>query len=203
MAETATPTTPPAPTAVEPVSTPEPLKGDPPAEQGKTPEGFKSPESKDAVLADLAKERDARQALEQQLKQVQDAQKKQNEALASAFGLKQEPNPDDPAETVKSLQEQITQMRNDAADDRYEALKDRLAAHFGIDEKHIDLLTETDPEKLKAQAEKVGALLAAKPGAEQPPAFQANPGQGMGGQVDPAAAEEAEYRKYYPESTPR
>lgn len=197
MAETATTTTDPAPAAAEPGAPSEAPKGDPPAPGAPNPDEFKSPESKAAALADLAKERDARQALEQQIKDMQDAQKKQNEALASAFGLPEAPkSEEDLAETVKALQSQI-------ASDRYEALKERLAAANGIGEEHKDLLTEMDPEKLKAQAEKVGALLAANTQAAQPPAFQANPGQGRGGNPDPAVAEDAEYRQFYPESTPR
>lgn len=165
----ATPAAAPAPTA--------PAPGDPSA--------FKSEESKAAVLADLAKERDARQALEARL----DAQ---NKAFAEALGVTEAPKGEDLAETVKNLQAQI-------AKDRHEALLDRVAAANGIDDEHKDLLTETDPEKLKAQAAKVGALVALKNGVAGTPAFQANPGQGQGGGSPSAEAiAQAEYEKYYP-----
>lgn len=155
-----------------------PKPGDPAA-------GFKSDESKASVLADLAKERDARQALEARL----DAQ---NKAFAEALGVTETPKGEDLAETVKNLQAQI-------AKDRHDALLDRVAAANGIDDEHKDLLTETDPEKLKAQAAKVGALVALKNGATAPPAFQANPGQGQGGApATPEALAEAEYNAFYP-----
>lgn len=159
----------------------EPVKGD----------EFKSEESKQAVLADLAKERDARQALE---KKIED----QNKALAAAFGLTEEPKSgDDLTETVNALK-----ARLDASERT--ATKLAIAAEYKIPAEHHDLLTETDTEKLKAQAEKVGALIAAaSPGGEQQqnPAFVANPGQGQGGPTDPSAAEAAEYERFYP-STP-
>lgn len=152
-----------------------------------TADAFKSEDSKNAVLADLAKERDARQALEARL----DAQ---NKAFAEALGLTEAPKGEDLAETVKTLQKQI-------ADDRRAASIDRLAAANGIDEEHKVLLTETDPEKLKAQAAMVGALVAAKNVATGTPAFQANPGQGQGGQPPtPEAVAEAEYAQFYPTS---
>lgn len=130
-------------------------------------DGFKSEESKNAVLADLKKVRDENKALKEQFEA-------QGKAIAAAFGLTEAPKAEDLAETVKTLQAQIEQ-------DRHAALLDRVAAANGIDDEHKDLLTETDPEKLKAQAVKVGALLAAKKAAEAPPEFQPNPGQGQSG----------------------
>lgn len=174
----AEPATPAAPVAATPATPTNPAPGDPAA-------GFKSEESKAAVLADLAKERDARQALEARL----DAQ---NKAFAEALGVTETPKGEDLAETVKNLQAQIAQ-------DRHAALLDRVAAANGIDDEHKDLLTETDPEKLKAQAAKVGALVALKTGAATTPTFQANPGQGQGGGAQtPEAIAAAEYDRYYP-----
>lgn len=149
---------------------------------------FKSEESKKSVLADLAKERDARQALE---KKFEDQQK----AFAAALGLTEEPKSgDELTETVKSLQEQF-------AASQLEATRLRIAAEFKIPAEHHDLLTETDPEKLSAQAEKVGALVAAHAAAAGTPAFQPNPGQGQGGgSATPEAQAEAEYAKFYPPS---
>lgn len=62
---------------------------------------------KSAVLADLAKERDARQALEQQVNDLKAAQQSQLDALAKALGLKSDDTPPDPerlAEQVKAEQ---------------------------------------------------------------------------------------------------
>lgn len=189
------PETAPTPTAPETVATP-PANTDP-AAAGVTPaaEGFKSEESKQAVLADLARERDARQALTDQLNDLRTKQEAQNKALAAAFGLAEDPKPgDDITETVNALK-----ARLDASE--LEATRLRVAAEHNIPADYHDLLTETDTEKLSAQAKKVGALIAAKPGEPQNPAFQANPGQGQNGAADPSAADEAEYERFYP-STP-
>lgn len=160
----AEPGAPATPAATTP-PTAEPTPGDPAA-------GFKSEESKNAVLADLVKERDARQALEAKI----DAQ---NKAFAAAFGLEEAPKTEDLAETVKTLQQQI-------ADDRRAAHLDRLCAANGIEEDEDKaLLTETDPEKLAAQAKRVGALIAAQKAAAATPEFQPNPGQGQGGSPTP------------------
>lgn len=185
MPETAPTTTEPgAPAPTEPAPTtstdpkPEPAKDD----------AFKSEESKKSVLADLAKERDARQALEQKF----EAQQK---AFAAALGLTEEPKGADITETVNALTKRL-----DDAEKR--AVKLSIAAEKNIPADYHDLLTETDTEKLRAQAEKVAALVAAASKDDpQNPAFQANPGQGQNGAADPSAAEEAEYERFYP-STP-
>jgi hypothetical protein len=49
------------------------------------------------VLADLAKERDKRQQLEQQLADAQAAQQSQLDGIAKALGLKPDDTPPDPA----------------------------------------------------------------------------------------------------------
>ena len=160
-----TPTTPQAPGAPAPAATgvtPEPSKPVDPAK-----DTFKSEESKTSVLADLAKERDARQALEAKIEA-------QNKAMLAAFGVTEVPKAEDAAEMVATLRKEI-------ADDRRAALIDRLAAAHGIDTAHQVLLTETDPEKLQAQAVMVGALVKAKTATDEIPAFQANPGQGQSG----------------------
>lgn len=176
--QTPTPQAPGAPEPAAPAATttaaPTPPSGD-----------FKSEESKASVLADLAKERDARQALEARL----DAQ---NKAFAEALGVTEGPKSEDLTETVRNLQKQFEASR-------LEATKLRIAAEKKIPTEYHDLLTETDPEKLAAQAEKVSALVTAKAEAEGAPAFQANPGQGQGGALStPEALAEAEYAQFYP-----
>lgn len=168
---------------------PETGKGDDKPGDPAEPDKFKSEESKAAVLSELRKERDARQALEARINA-------QNEALMAAFGVTEPPKDgDDLAETVKSLQEQI-------ATDRRTALIERLAATHGIDDEHKELLTETDPERLRVQAEKVGALVKATKAATPPPEFQPNPGQGKGGAPGtPESQLEAEYQKFYPSTS--
>lgn len=181
--------TPQAPVATEPATaaaTPAVTPQAPAAEAPKPgdPAGFKSEESKAAVLADLASVREAFKGLKAETEA-------RDKAIAAAFGLTEVPKGEDLAETVKNLQAQIAQ-------DRHAALLDRVAAANGIDDEHKDLLTETDPEKLKAQAAKVGALVAAKNAAAAPPAFQANPGQGQGGAPSADAQADAEYARFYP-----
>lgn len=180
----ATPTTTQAPAAAEPVvaATPAAATTAPVLTPGDPAAGFKSEESKAAVLADLARERDARQALEARL-----------DAFSQALGGNATADkPEDLAETVKNLQAQF-------AASQLEATKLRIAAEKNIPAEYHDLLTETDPEKLSAQAEKVGALVAANAAANATPEFQANPGQGQGGgAASPEAIAEAEYRQYHP-----
>lgn len=140
--------------------------------QAATGDDFKSPESKQAVLADLKKEREARQALASQLDEFKSAQAKQTQALAEAFGIQGEPKTEDLAETVRGLQAQI-------AASELEAARLRIAAEHKIPADYHDLLTETDLEKLSAQAAKVGALVAAQ-GLGKTPEYLSNPGQGRG-----------------------
>ncbi len=173
------PTNPPANGTPPAVGTPAaPKPGDPAA-------GFKSDESKAAVLADLAKERDARQALEAKLTAFESSNAERNKVLAQALGLTEAPkSEDDLAATVKDIQ-------NTLAASQLEALKLRLAASPGEDAEgkplaaippqYHNLLTETDPEKLKAQAVTVSALVAAHAAATGTPAFQPHPGQGQSG----------------------
>ncbi|MFO6454542.1 MULTISPECIES: hypothetical protein [unclassified Aeromicrobium] len=72
-----------------------------------------------------------------------------------------------------------------------EDIRQALAVEFNIPAEHQDLLSATDPDALRAQAEKVAALVA-----NITPEFQANPGQGQNG--GSASAEDAEYARYYP-----
>lgn len=167
MTDAAPTTAAPEAVATPPADPATPTSADPKPEAAKD-DAFKSEESKKSVLADLAKERDARQALEQKF----EAQQK---AFAAALGLSEEPKTgDELTETVKTLQQQF-------AASQLEATRLRVAAEFNIPAEHHDLLTETDMEKLKAQAEKVGALVAASAKKSEDPAFQPNPGQGKTG----------------------
>lgn len=160
----AKPTPPTAGPTVDPVT---------PPVNGPEGDGFKSPESKQSVLADLKKERESRQALSDELERIKASQEQTTKALAEAFGLAEEPKGEDLAETVKALQAQM-------AASQLEAARLRIAAEHKIPAEYHDLLTETDTEKLSKQAEKVGALVAAKEAAGQKPGFVQNPGQGQG-----------------------
>lgn len=194
-----------APAPVQPESgapTPTEPTNQPPAPEAKQPpwgkpENF-DPDKAWELIENLRKEKGGvTDELKAQLDSLTAQQEAQKKALAEALGLTEPPKTEDAlTETVNGLK-----ARADAAD--LKATRLEIAAEFKIPAEHHHLLTETDTEKLKAQAETVGALVAAAatPGQSQNPAFVANPGQGQGGKTDPSAAEEAEYAKYYP-STP-
>lgn len=179
-----------------------------------TPEGkqppWGAPENFDAEMAwktiqNLRKEKSQPDPqLKQEVDALKQAQEQQRNKLAEALGLTEPPkNEDALAETVKNLQQQF-------AASQLEATRLRIAANPGVDAEgkplpaippdYHDLLTETDPEKLKAQAEKVAALVAARGQSPEAPQFQPNPGQGQGGSTSAQAQAEAEYQQYYPES---
>lgn len=179
-----TPTQDPKPTPQPPSSETQPAapKGD---DEGKG--------GKDAILADLSRERDKRQQLEQQMTELQNAQKAQTDALAKAFGLKEgeKPEADKLAEQVGTLQARI-----DAAERKSRLLE--LASEHAIPTNYMHLLTGADDETLKAQAEAVAELVKGKtPGTPAP-----DPTQGAQ-PTSPEAAADAEYERFYPSPTPR
>lgn len=97
------------PPADPPASDPPPT--DPP--KADTPPGDDGKGGKDAILADLARERDKRQELEGKLTEFQTAHQQQMDALAKAFGVKQDDDaPPDPA----ALAAQIEAEKADAAE---------------------------------------------------------------------------------------
>jgi len=96
----------------DPEPTPEPAKGD----DGKG--------GKDAILADLAKERDKRQGLETDLQTLKDSQQSQLDAIAKALGLKPDDQPADPAK----LTADITAAQADAREARQQLAVYRNAA---------------------------------------------------------------------------
>lgn len=173
---------------------------EPNAQPAKTPpwgsdENF-TPAKAWELIENLRKEKGGdTETLKSQVAAMQESQKAQQERLATALGLTEPPQSEDAlAETVKNLQSQFEASQR-------EANKLRIAAEKNIPAEYHDLLTETDPEKLSAQAEKVGALVAAHAAAAGTPAFQPNPGQGQGGgSATPEAQAEAEYAKFYPPS---
>lgn len=100
----------------------DPAPSDPPADPGKTdppadPANDPAKGGKDAILGDLAKERDKRQALETTVSEMQAAHKQQMDALAIAFGLKTGDEPPDPAK----LAEQITASQAETAAEKTRA----------------------------------------------------------------------------------
>jgi hypothetical protein len=95
-----------APPADPPKDTP---PADDPPKDGDDGKGGKS-----AILADLAKERDARQALEQQVRDLQAAQQTQLDGIAKALGLKTDDTPPDPAKLTEQLTAEQARAREAA-----------------------------------------------------------------------------------------
>ena len=109
----------------------------------------------------------------------------QVDAIAKAFGQGdgEKPEADKLADTVRDLQEKF------AESERARALLD-VADEHGIPKEYRHLLTETDPDRLKAQAESVAELVKDKAEREGAPPFQRNPGQGQGSGKPPTLAEQ-------------
>jgi hypothetical protein len=176
-------------TAPKPAPPPAPKVDDGKQPPWGKPENF-DPDKAWELIENLRKEKGGdTDTLKQQLADMQAAQERQKKVLAEAFGLAEPPKTeDDLAETVKAIQEQL-------ATSQREATKLQIAAEKQIPAEYHHLLTETDPERLKTQAETVAQLVQK---AVTPPAFVPNPGQGQGGETSPEALADAEYEKYYP-----
>lgn len=95
------PTPDPAPSSTDPQPTPgtPPAPTDAPADDKAGAKG-----DKEAILGDLARERDKRQALETSVTQMQEAQQQQMDAIAKALGLKQDDEPADPAALTAQIE---------------------------------------------------------------------------------------------------
>ena len=119
-------------------TTPEPADAPTPEPAGDTAEKETGKGGKDAVLADLAKERDRRQALEAQLQEYQDAQKTDAEKTAERLTAAETAAAESSAELAryKAAAEadlplnMAGRLRGDSLDDLIEdakALKEHLA----------------------------------------------------------------------------
>jgi hypothetical protein len=165
------PAPPPSDPPGDPAPTDPPAPPDPPADPPKDPDDGKG--GKDAILADLAKERDKRQELEGKLTE----QQAQMDAIAKALGLKEDTPPDPEALTAQVEAEQsrareaalqLAVYRNAAANDANpDALLD--SASF------LQSIAEVDPtdvtkvgEAIKSALEK-NPLLKASPTPTSPP----------------------------------
>ena len=120
---------------------------DPPADPPKDDDDGKG--GKSAVLADLAKERKARQALEDQVKELAPL-KEQMTALAAAFGVKPDAGNKD-ADVLATVQARMAQMERDSA------VKDAAIAHGITEPKDLELLKSSalEGDALAAMAERL------------------------------------------------
>ena len=146
-------TTTPAPKAAPVVeATPAPTEGAPKSEE------FKSEESKRAVLADLAKERDARKALEARF-----------EKLGEAFGVK---SPDGGKTDIEQLTERLTNHESELAKEREARWRAEIANEKGLTPTQAARLKGKTREELTADADVLVADFGITPGK---PAAQAVP----------------------------
>lgn len=157
----------------------DPPPSDPPA--GDPPPADDGKGGKEAILADLAKERDKRQALEDQVSTLTAAQQEQMDAIAKALGLKQDDTPPDPA----ALTEQIAaeQAKTQAAAVQLAVYKNASAHEANADElldsaSFLASLKDVDPNDATAirAAIKTAVDGNAKFKATQPPTTPPFPG---------------------------
>ena len=126
-------------------------------------DGFKSEESKRAVLADLAKERGERQKLQQEIEALKPI-KDQFDTLRSAFGPQGEDKPD--------LAAQFAAMQKRLDDAEAKEARDALVAevadaHEGLTASDVKLLRAMpDKETMEALATRLSQ--GAKPGTPKP-----------------------------------
>lgn len=173
MADPATPPADPAaPPPADPATPPpaDPPPADPPSDDGK---GGKS-----AILADLATERDKRQALEEQVNNLTAAQQQQMDAIAKALGLKQDDAPPDPAALTAQIAEeqgkareaavQLAVYRNAAAN---EANADALLDSASF----LRSLADVDPTNAEAINAAIKAAVEANPLLKAAPIAPATP----------------------------
>ena len=140
----------------------------PGADQGQKPDEGKG--GKDAVLADLAKERDKRQLLETEVTDL----RAKFDALGKALGGESAE-----ASGEADLVARIDEMQKQIEASSREALILKMAAKHKIPETHQHLLTATDTAELETQAKSLGELVAAAAKAAETPPFANNPGQGQ------------------------
>lgn len=135
----ADPTPTPDPTPMpDPAPTPTPAPSDPPQDPAPAdPDDGKG--GKDAILADLARERDKRQALETSVADMQAKQQEQMDALAKALGLKTDEPPD-----PEKLAAQVTVEQDKARDAQLQLAIYRNAAAA---EGNADLLVDSSSFK--------------------------------------------------------
>lgn len=86
----------------------------PPADPPADPKPDDGKGGKDAILADLAKERNKRQELEGKLTEFQTTQQQQMDAIAKALGLKSDDTPPDPAKLTEQVQAEQAKARQAA-----------------------------------------------------------------------------------------
>lgn len=173
--------TPAAPT--EPVAPTEPLAPAAPQPPAAPEEGRGG---KEAVLADLAKERDRRQELERKLTDLEQAGKSQLDAIAKALGLKDDAP--DPGQTLAELEK----AQREAAENAAALTRFQVAVEKAVPSHLVEFVTGSTREEVEASVEKVlAAFGAAMPRSPQPDPSQGPQGAPTSLETQIAAAEAA------------
>lgn len=122
------------------------------------PEATAAPEEgkggKEAVLADLAKERDRRQELEQKIAEIETASKSQLDAIAKALGLKEDEQ--DPTQIAQQLEDSKRQAAENAA----ALTRFQVAVEKAVPSHLVEFVTGQTREEVEASVEKVLAAFA-------------------------------------------
>jgi hypothetical protein len=172
-AAAAPPVTPAAPAAPaqKPADPPKPTA--PPDPAAPKSDAFKSEESKRAVLADLAKERDARKALEARF-----------EKLGEAFGVQKS---DSGKTDIEQLTERITNHEAEVAKEREARWRAEVANEKGLTPTQAGRLRGATRDELVADADAMIAdfgITPGKPGAPGAPKPDPSQGARPGGEPD-------------------
>lgn len=158
--------------------------GEKPADDKSRADGFKSEESKKAVLADLAKEREARKALEARF-----------EKLGEAFGVQK---PENGKTDVDQLTERLTKHEQDLAEEREARWRAEVAHAKGMTPEQAAELRGKTREDFEAHAERLKTLFpaASTPGTPKPDPTQGARGGGIDIDAQIAEAQKAgDFRK--------
>jgi hypothetical protein len=170
------------PTPTDPTPTPDPQPAptptptpNPPADPPADPDDGKG--GKDAILADLAKERDRRQALETKVNDLTAAQQAQMDALAKALGLKTDepPDPDKLAAQVAEEQGKARDAQIQLAIYRNAATAEANADLLVDSQKFRDATKEVDPTDAAAMTAAIQAFIEANPAFKAAPAIPPTP----------------------------
>lgn len=157
---------------------------------------------KDAILGDLAKERDKRQALEQQVTELQNAQQSQLDAIAKALGLKSDDTPPDP----QALAAQVTTEQQKAREAAVQLAVYRNATKGGgnpdalLDSaSFLRSVAELDPNDVEAVTEAIKVAVSTNPrlaAADVPAPGAVGIGvMGVGQPLDPRSADLAQIQR--------
>lgn len=164
-----------APTT-EPTTQPTtPPAGEPPKEPGTPPKDDKGPAGGEkAILADLAKEREARKELQKQIEALSPLTK-----LAEALGVKPEPGKTD----VETLTQQVAALQQQQKDSELRAIRLEVAAEKGLTPQQAARLSGSTREELAKDADELKALFPGTQPPGTPGTPRPDPSQGPRGSV--------------------